>query len=130
MEPSNNVIYSDKFTTFIIQVANQPLTGPRGLKPKNLRIGQRIKCSGIIAIITELQSNKTRSGWLLTRLAVQSSFVRSRNNKMTLRRYLPKTRRVWFRWGLTSSKSARTVSSGILQVPQTSTTAFSIFSRA
>ena len=63
MEPSSsNITYSDKFTTFIIQAANPPLTGPKGLKPKNLRIGQRIKPSGIIAIITELLSNETRSG--------------------------------------------------------------------
>ena len=59
---SSNTIYSDKSTTFIIQVANQALTGPEGPKPKNLRIGQRIKPSGIIAIITELQSNETRLG--------------------------------------------------------------------
>jgi hypothetical protein len=62
MESSSNIKYPDKFTMFTIQVANQPLTGPSRLKPKNLRIGQRIKPSGIIAIITELESNQTRSG--------------------------------------------------------------------
>ena len=129
MESGGNIIYSDKFTTFIIQVANQPLTGPNRLMLKNLRIGPRIRPSGTIPIITELLSNKTKPGWLLTRLAIRSSFVRSRNNKMTLLRYLPTMSKACITWGLTLSKSARTVSSGIFQVPQTSTTASSILSR-
>ena len=62
MEPNNNLKYPDKFAMFTIQVANKLLTGPNRLKPKNLRIGQRIKPSGIIAIITELESNQTSSG--------------------------------------------------------------------
>ena len=134
MEPnsrSNIIIYSDKSTTFIIQVANQPLTGPRQPKPKDLRIGRRrnVEAFGIIRTITGRKSNKARSGWLLTRLAVQSFFVRL-HNKMILRRYLLAMSRVRIRWGLILSKSARTVSSGISQVLQTCTTASTIFSKA
>ena len=93
-------------------------------------IGPRIKPPGIIQVITELKRNKTRPEWLLKSFAIQSSFVRSQNNRTNLQRSLPTMSRAWIRWGLILPKSARTVSSGIFQVLQTSTIAPSIFSMA